>query len=312
MQLVVRSSWQTCALLALAMTGCGDDGAGTVVVDGGIDGAHEAAREVIGTIDVYEQRYVYIDEGPPQENLWSNVRAAFHDGGAPRWHREVARAGACVLKRYTPSSCEPACTDGLCVETNVCERVPALVAAGRMVVRGLTVGLRIAGIDGYYYPDGALPADLFADNATISAEISGGGGLPGFTVSTSAVPPLRGAILGGKLVLVFGNDATVRWTPAAGASRVRLTLNSNNLGHGQPFLGIIECDVADAAGEITIDQSLMDAFPETQAWRICAGTDCPPSTLRRYHRATFPVGDRDIELIVASEIAFGVDHILPD
>ena len=309
MQLVMRG-W-SCALIALVMAGCGDDGGGAAV-DAGVDGPQEAAREVIGTIDVYEQRQIYIDDDVIQDSLWSNIRAAFYDGGPPQWHREVARAGACVLKRYTPSLCEPACTDGLCVETNVCERFPALIAAGRLIVNGLTVGFRVAGIDGFYYPDTQLPVDLFADDATVSAEIIGGGGIPGFTVATRAVPPLKGAILDGKLTLVPGHDATVSWTPAAGDSRVRLTLNANNRGHGQPYLGIIECDVADAAGEVTVAASLIDGFPETQAWRICAGTDCPPSTLRRYRRATFPVDERDIELIVASEIAFGVDHILPD
>ena len=124
--------------------------------------------------------------------------------------------------------------------------------------------------------------------------------------------PLTGAIPDGKLVLEPGQDEIVRWTPAGGDARVRLTLNSNNQGHGQPYLGIIECDSPDAAGEVRVSASLVDEFPETRAWTICAGTDCPPSTLRRYQRATAPVGEHDVELVVSSVIAFGVDHILPE
>ena len=307
-----RNSLPASALfLVTTLAACGDD-AGNGTADAGTDAPPGQAREVIGTIDVHEQRYVYVEKGVPMENLWSNVRAAFHDGRPPRWHREVARAGACVLKRYTPSLCEPACVDGLCVEANVCERFPTLVSAGRLIIDSTTVAIRIAGTDGFYYPETQLPTDLFADGATIRAELIGGGGYPGLTLSTTGVPPIAGAIPDGTLTLVPGQDHTVRWTPATGDSRMRLTLNSNNQGHGLPYLGIIECDVADAAGEVTVDAALIDAFPETMAWRICAGTDCPPSTLRRYHRATFAVGDQDVELVVATEIAFGVDHILPD
>lgn len=302
------------ATLPLTLVACGDDGTSSPVdAAPTIDAPPGATREVIGSIEVYEQDSIYVEPGmSPEHNPWSNVRAAFYDGRPPRWHREVARAGACVLRRYTPSLCEPACTTGLCVETNVCEPFPSLVPAGRLIVDGLKVVFRISGNDGFYYPEQQLPVELFADDATVRAEIIGGGTIPGFTLSTRAVPPITGALAAGKLTLNPGQDATVTWTPVGGDARMRLTLNSNNRGHGQPYLGILECDVADAAGSITVPAALIDQFPETQAWRICAGTDCPPSTLRRYHRATTPLEDFDLELVVATELAFGVDHILPD
>ncbi len=299
------------AALALALAACGDDG-GAAPPDAAIDAPPGQAREVIGGIDIAEQRHLYVDEGAPAESRSASVRAAFYDGRPPRWHREVMRAGACVLKRYTPSLCEPACTTGLCVEPDVCEPFPSLVAAGRLLIDGLAVAIRIAGADGFYYPDNQLPTDLFADAATITAELIGGGGIPGLTLTTTGVPPLGFSLPFNRLTLLPGRDATVAWTPAAGDARIHLTLNANNLGHGMPYLGIIECDVADAAGEVTIAAALIDGFPETQAWTFCAGSDCPPSSIRRYHRATTPVGDRDVELTVASEVTFGVEHVLPD
>lgn len=295
-------------LLTTLLAACGDAGGGAR--DGGTDGGQP--REVVGTIDVAEQRYVYVDTGPPMESLSAAVRATFFDGRPPRWHREVARAGACVLWRYTPSLCEPACTDGLCVEADVCEPWPARVAAGRLTITGLAVAIQLAGTDGFYYPDSALPPALFADDATVTADLAGGGGYPALTLTTTGVPAIRPVMPDGKLTLLAGQDFSLRWTPAGGASRVRLTLNSNNQGHGAPYLGIIDCDVDDAAGEVTVAAALIDGFPMTRAWAVCVGSDCPPSTLRRYHRAVVPVGERDVELVVASEVAFGVDHFLPD
>lgn len=67
-------------------------------------------------------------------------------------------------------------------------------------------------------------------------------------------------------------------------SRLRLTLNANNRGHGAPYQGIIECDIDDARGEVTIAKSLIVAFQSTHRWEICVGNDCPPSTVARYRR----------------------------
>jgi hypothetical protein len=101
-------------------------------------------------------------------------------------------------------------------------------------------------------------------------------------------------------------------TPTTTGTRVRLELNANNRGHGFPYTAIISCDVADSAGEITVPTALLDAFPDTRAWTVCAGSDCPPSRLTRYRRATAPVGEQEVELEVASTFAFGVDHVVPD
>lgn len=302
---LARPSLSLSLSLALAAAACG--GASTGVV---VDAPPATGGDVIGTIDVTEQRWLSFDGTTPMETRSGLVHAAFYDGGAPSFHRETMRAGDCVLKQYTPSSCEPFC-DGVCVDTNVCEKWPTLVAAGRLTVGGLAVPLALPGTDGFYYPDAVLPSELFADDAAITADVAGGGGIPATTLATTGVPALAGAILGGKVILTPGQDAILHWQPAGAGARVRLTINANNQGHGQPYLAIIECDADDAAGQVFIPAAMVDAFPETRAWSVCAGSDCPPSRLRRYHRATVAVGDRDLELVVASEVAFGVDHILP-
>jgi hypothetical protein len=272
------------------------------------------ARERIGVVEVVEDLYVSPGEGsdPPSEYRWSNVTARFYDGRPPAFHRETMAAGACTMRVYTPSSCTPACTDGLCVDTNVCEPWPTPVSAGRLTITGARAAVPIDPVDGWYYTQEPLPEDLFDDDAEVTASLAGDA-LPAMSLDAGGTPPIVFPLPDGKITIPYpaGEDFVLSWTPAGDGSRVRVTLNSNNQGHGQPYLSIIECDVADSAGEVAIPEAMLDAFPETSAWRICAGTDCPPSTIRRYHRDGSPIGDdQEVELVVGSQVSFGVDHIL--
>jgi hypothetical protein len=285
---------------------CGSD-PGTPGIDAAPNIDASTGREVIGTIHLYEERMVYDDAGTPRENRWVQGWAYYYVGRPPRWHEEVARAGECVLLRYTPSLCTPECTTGLCVETDVCEPFPTYQSAGALTLTGLAVPVTLEGADGYYYNQQVLPEDVFADDAVVTAHLSGAA-YPAHAITAGGVPEIVPAITLGKIRLVAGQDHTLRWTPAAGDARVHVTINANNRGHGAPYLGIIECDSADSAGQVTIAAALVDGFPETQAWEACAGSDCPPSTIRRYRRGVTAIGDADAELIVASQFSFGVDH----
>jgi len=271
------------------------------------DGPPGVERPVLGGIDVVESLATSYD-GPYRSG---RVSAVFYAGHAPRWHHEAMRAGACVLRKYTPSSCTPACNYNSVCLNDVCEAWPSYQAGGRLTLTGLATHVAIEPMDDYYYPP-SLPEELFADTATVTATLAGAA-LPAMTLSTRGVPALATTIQAGKITVQnpAGQDFVVRWTPAADDSRVRLTLSSNNQGHGLPYLAIIECDAPDSAGQIAIPAAMLDAFPETYAWEACAGSDCPPSTIRRYHRATHAVGDHDIELVVASEVKFGVEHHPP-
>lgn len=292
-----------------AIAACGSDGG---AVDAGAGDAPDpdggTGRELIGSIRLFEERLVYDDAGTPRESRYGTAQAYYYVGRPPRWHREVARAGDCVLLRYTPALCTPECTAGLCVDTDVCEPFATFRSAGRLTTTGLTVPLAMDGVDGYYYAQTQVPAELFADDATITATLAGAA-YPAHAVTTRGVPMMVPAITAGKITLAPGQAHVLRWTPAAADTRVRVTLNANNRGHGQPYLGIIECDSADAAGQVAIAAALVDGFPATQAWSVCAGTDCPMSTIRRYRRGATAVGDAgDAELIVGSQFNFGVEH----
>ena len=274
--------------------------------DGGPTG-----RTVLGTIRVLEARRVFDHDGTPIENRWGSAIAYYTTDRPPRWHREVARAGDCVLLRYTPALCTPACAaDLLCVDTDVCDPPTRFQPAGQLTSAGLRVPLTMDGPDGYYYAQDQLPEDVFTDDAIVTATLAGDDHRA-HAITTRGVPPIVAAIELGQITLVPGQDQTVRWTPAAGGARVRVTLNSNNQGHGAPYYGIIDCDSDDGAGEVTIAAALVDGFPATRAWDSCAGSDCPPSTIRRYHRGAVDLGaGGEAELIVGSQLDFGVDHDL--
>lgn len=304
---------RTPLVVLLLIAACGG-GASPDGPDAGDDDRPDAdtGRELIGSIDVTEDLSILDDGSGPTEYRSARVGARFYDGRAPSFHREAMRAGACTLSTYTRSQCTPACTDGLCVETNVCEAWPTLVSAGRLAIAGLAVALTIDPQLNDYYPDDALPENLFADDAAVTATLAGAD-LPAASIDASGVPALATDIVDGQLIAPYpaAADVVIHWTPAGDGSRVRVTLNSNNQGHGMPFLAVLSCDVADAAGEVALPAAMLDAFPETDNWMVCAGTDCPRSTIARYHRGAAPVGaDHEIELRVANQLSFGVVHTL--
>lgn len=301
-------------MMALALLGaaaCSDGGGGGGAVDAGGDAPDGVAMPMLrGSIRVLEETLVYDDGGTPRVQRYGTAGAAFVTGRLPRWHQEVMRSNDCVLRRYVPSLCEPACDDGLCIATDVCEPFPTYQSAGAMTVTGLAQALSMAGTDGFYQPEAPLPEELFADGATVTATLAGGA-FPAHAVTAGGVPAIAAAIVDGKITLAPGRDHVLRWTPADDGSRVQVTLNANNRGHGAPYEAIIECDAPDDAGQVTIPAAQVDGFPETAAWEVCAGSDCPRSTIRRYRRGTTAVGDAEVELVVGSQLNFGVIHDLP-
>jgi hypothetical protein len=291
-------------LCAATFGGCGG-GSSTDPDAAGTPDADIIARTTIGGVEVLEQRALTGE--PPDEWRYARVTAQFFAAGPARFHRFVAEEGGCTLRAYTPASCDPVCLDGLCVD-NTCEPWPTYSSAGTLTITGLTTAVSITPESGYYAYYDPLPEDLFADDATVTARLAGDE-IPAATLTAGGVRPLATPITD-RITLVPGEDHTVTWTPDGGG-HVRLTINANNQGHGGPYLGIIECLADDSDGSITVPAALVDQFPETRAWTVCAGSDCPPSWLRRYHETPVPVGtDQQITLTVATEQAFGVDHIL--
>jgi len=297
-------------LLATACGGnAGDGGADSAVTDGGALPDAPGADDKRGEIQVLEGRGYYDDGSGPVEYTRATVQGMLYQGHQPRWHHVEQQAGACTLWRFTTAQCDPFC-DGICVDTDVCEPWPTYVASGTLTITGLKIPVSLTpeqGVNWYVYPS-APPADLFDGGDEITATTSGGE-MPALSATAHGVARLEAPLTGdGAITLEPGRDHTVTWTPADENARVRLTLNSNNWGHGNPYLAIIECDVADTAGQVTVPAAMVDAFPETMAWSVCAGSDCPPSTLTRYTLGAATVPDGHVDLIVGDQLSFGVNH----
>jgi hypothetical protein len=293
-----------CALSLVTFVACGDPDPSTSPdaapqPDGGVEG------ERVGQLRLLEDHWINPEDGSAFDH--GDLLGFYLDAAPIAWHHEEARVGDCALMRYTPANCDPPCGNDVCVATNTCRPLPSFHSAGRLTVTGLTAALTVDGPTGYYTPPVQLPIDLFADDATITAALAGAA-VPAHTITARGVLPLV-ATIGTKRTLVPGQPHTITWTPAGGDARVQLEINANNRGHGAPYMAIIRCDVPDSAGAVTIAAALVDAFPENRASSVCAGSDCPPSTLRRYRRGTTAAPGGVAELIVGSQISFGVDHV---
>ena len=289
--------------LALALGACGGgagvDADAVPFVDAG------PSQPERGRIDVLE---VTRDGG-----TYTVVGAQFFDGERPRYHTLADAAGACTLEVFEAAFCDPACDGGYC-NAGTCIPYPTFVGAGDVTITGTTEPIELLP-GNQYYPD-QLPADLFSPAATITASIAGDvDGIPAMTLSAPATAPIVAELTDFKITLAPGASHTVRWTPDddAPGARMRLTINANNVGHGYPFAAIIACDVADAAGEVTVAAVLIDAFPATEAWQVCAGHDCPPSSLTRYHEDTSggALPDGEVRLLAGARLDFGVIHAAP-
>lgn len=236
------------------------------------------------------------------------ARAQMVLSGLPVWHLEEAAQGACRLLRFQPAYCDTWC-DGVCVEPNVCQPWPTYANAGTLSFTGVKGAVSLSFDPGWGYATAAVPPDdLFdpGDEVTVNAA---GAEIPAFSLTARGTAALQSpTIVDDEVTLANGADFTFSWTPAGGDARVRLTINANNMGHGAPYAAIIVCDVADAAGAVTVPRSMIDVFPATMAWEACAGSDCPPSSLFRYTRAALPQGDGELEFLVGSERLFGVNH----
>jgi hypothetical protein len=266
-------------------------------------------EEARGTVDIEEARWLTGGEDPGTDH--ARIRVTMLDTPMDSRHDLVARVGHCQLLRHEPGECGPSCP-GICVHPDRCVIYPPLASAGTLTISGLRQPVTLTPeSSGAYYDLGQHPADLFADDATVTLTAAGAA-VPAFTITTGGVPPLAPAITDGKITLAPGKDHTLRWSPAAAGARVRVTLNANNEGHGLPYLGIIECDVPDEAGQVVIDRTLVDGFPETDAWQVCAGADCPPSVILRYRQGTAVVPGGHVRLRVGSVRYFGVVHRVAD
>ena len=313
------------SLLALTLVAA-CDGATATRPDGGADADTDADAGLTPDADATDSDTPFtvgglrIMEASGATWLQSWIRGAFlEDGAEPwhlewpanypqlHWHREVLAEGDCRLLAYVPAFCTNCA--GVCVDTEVCQPYPTFGSVGTLTVTGLSVPVTLE--PDYwlrYLHHEALPVDLFTPGDVITATAAGAG-IPAFELTATGVWAIDSSdIVDDQITLTDGADAELTWTPEDPGSRVRLSLNANNAGHGQPFEAILRCDVPDEAGRITVPAALIQAFPATQRWEACEGADCPASSLLRYRRAVAPVPGGEVELVVGSDRLFWVVH----
>jgi hypothetical protein len=303
-------------LLAAACGGAGTGpDAGTVdIADAGIDAAPADPRfddgEHSGVVQLLELHSAWGAAGIAQAAyLEAPTRMRFvHYAQIVVVHPqvEVMREGSCRL--LEPQA--PFCTDctGICVAAEVCEPLPVYVSAGTLEFTGMTVPLSLAHGQYWYSSQGSVPADAFADDATIEVSAPGEA-FPAHELALDGVPPLVTDLGADPLVLTDGADTTIRWTPAGAGARVHLMLNANNMGHGMPYTAIIECE-GDDTGELTVPRALIEAFPAVDGnLPGCEGSDCPASLLTRYRSVSTDVGALDrVRFTLGSQRQFTLVH----
>lgn len=242
---------------------------------------------------------------------FNELSASFYAEEQPGFHREVQRIGSCRLLSFQSAQCDSFCV-GVCVEKNVCKPFPARLSAGALGFSGMKVPVTLKPqMQNFYYADPAVTGDLFGAGDTIGVEAAGAD-FAGFRLTTAGVATLEtSSVVNDEIRLEDGADYTFSWTPSGDPrARVRLTLNSANRSHGQPYEGIIECDGPDT-GRLTLPKELITPFPDTYRWEICVGRDCPLSSALRYTRTEGTAGGRKVSLTVGNQQSFWVLHRPP-
>lgn len=261
--------------------------------------------QVRGNIEVVE--YISID-GARTARVMATLRDST-DAQVP----EVSRDGSCRLLRFDGTGfCNPSCdSEHYCSTVDTCVPWPIPQFAGPIEFSGLSVDVELnPGSDIFYLQTPSrLPSNLFADNASVTATAPGDA-FPAFALATEAVAPIAFPLDGAsanEFRISDGQDNVITWSPSQPGSRVRLVLRSTTAAHGLPPTHQIECDVADT-GSLTIPGSLIAEMPEQSKPEVCAGFDCPLSTVQRYSRSSAPADAGEVALTVAQRIEFFLIH----
>ncbi|HTE51000.1 MAG TPA: hypothetical protein VK698_09040 [Kofleriaceae bacterium] len=313
-------SWLLVALgllLAASASACGDGGGGHGDDVSDDDGADDGDGDGIGPDGS-------VGPGEPAEGQFEVSEIHFGEDGyqsgqasgsivdaRPRYHRLQDSIGACQLWTFEVGDCGECA--GVCTADDECISSPVELSAGDVTLDSPGEDLVIEFQDYGYYPSTALPEDLFGDGDRVSIEAAGSD-VEAFSLAADGVDAIdleleRMDELGwtDALGIEDGTDLELTWSPVDPGARVRLEILSNNRGHGAPVDVMIECE-ADDSGRMVVPRALVEAFPEKAYQNICAGSDCPPSSLTRFRADRAEVGGRDVELRVQAKRMFIVVH----
>ena len=235
----------------------------------------------------------------------SAIEIVLQSAPGGRNHVLEAESGGCRFYRAVAlPACDPPCADDFseyCSIDAACVPYPQRVSAGTFTVSGVAGGpytLPVGDQDWYAMPE--TPPTLFQAGAELTVSATGAD-VPAFTTHVTGVAALQTPI-DGMLTLVDGAPQVVTWTPAANDATVELVLQIG--WHGAPQQAIVWCTAADADGQLTIPQAMVEAFPAFGGM----GLFQHPSYLRRVSRAVVDGPGGPIEVLAASQVAFGVVH----
>jgi hypothetical protein len=221
------------------------------------------------------------------------LNAALRKQVPPVQHVVAATEGACRQWLTPGYNCGlGTCTsDQLCVGMNTCAAAPPSFGAGtiRVQAEDILTDVPDTGLGIYY---GQLGDIAGCGNVSASAP---GGDFPAFTLSTTLVPALH-LMDAETLRYVRGQAMTVKWYPADASSRVRVTLRADHGAHGQLLSSIVECDLPDSAGSVTIPVAMIDRHLD----EFTCG-NCPSASVTRYRRVSGQAGDTPVELLIEDE-----------
>ena len=220
-------------------------------------------------IDVSSQRFG--DGGA------TSIAAFLSTTPAPWPYDPPTLAGSCRLfRRHDINNCNPLCAQTAMCDDGTCRPYPIAQSAGTLTVAGGGASRAIPFADGYQL---YVPTALFAPGTDVTASAPGAA-LPAFSL-TARLPARLELLATDQLVLAPGHDLTLRWTPSGADDRIRVTLGAD-LGHAQWRTVVIECDLPDAAGQVTVPQAMTDVLADRRNWS-CG--DCFGHEVRRYHRS---------------------------
>lgn len=272
------------AAAVLLLTACGgSSGDGDRDAPAGVDASTPAAfDDGVARVEVQSR-----DFGNGQGA--TSITAMLIDAPAPWPYEPAVTDGSCRMwRRLPPEACDPQCEfDQACIG-GACVTAPVSGSAGTLTVTGDGVSEQVPFEQGFY--GRYLQVARWSAGTELTASAPGAE-LGGFTASARLPAPfaLRDPL---ELRLAPGVPLTLRWTADGGDARVRVNLGADQ-GHGRYRTVVIECDVADADGGVTIPQAMVDELADRDNWS-CG--DCFSHEVRRYRRGDTTIGATTLTL----------------
>jgi len=257
---------------------------GAVADGGSVDSASDAAATVDAgwrlppDCDRYQLRGAFSVNSSASSG---GASGNFADNPAPYALDELRRDGACAFFGLAaPRNCMPACESPLqCGFEDTCRPWPVSLSVGTVTISGTTPTLTMDPQWGSYYTTQSYP-HLYQPGDLITLTASGSSDVDGFTASTRGVAPLVLPIA--SFSMYRNQPLTISWTPSAPADDSVMLVHLD-IDHHAALAAYAECQVADAAGSVTLSAAIVNDLFVAGASGI--GTYVENATMTRLTRS---------------------------